>query len=38
MSEATRDPGPGRVAVRLVVPLALGLVAAALGRAVGGVL
>jgi CrcB protein len=38
MSHATRDPGPARVAARLTGPLALGLVAAALGRAVGGVL
>jgi len=38
MSHATRDPGPVRVAGRLAVPLLLGLVAAALGRAVGGLL
>jgi CrcB protein len=38
MSHAARDPRPARIAARLAVPLALGLVAAALGRAVGGVL
>ncbi len=38
MSDAARDPDPARVAFRLAWPLALGLVAAALGRAVGGVL
>jgi len=38
MSAAARDPDPAAVAARLAWPLLLGLVATALGRAVGGVL
>jgi hypothetical protein len=38
MLDAARDPDRAGRARRLLMPLALGLVAAALGRAVGGAL